>query len=71
MADIILPQVDILSAVDDNTNVLVEQGGVAQTTVSVLENDTPEILAARVLEREHTFLVEVIADIISEKIALG
>ena len=43
----------------------------AQTTVPVLENDTPEILAARVLEREHTFLVEVIVDIISGKIALG
>lgn len=44
---------------------------VAQTTVPVLENDTPEILAARVLEREHTFLVEVIVDIINGKIALG
>ena len=44
---------------------------VAQTTVPVLENDTPEILAARVLEREHTFLVEVIADIINGKIVLG
>ena len=44
---------------------------VAQTTVPVLENDTPEILAARVLEREHTFLVEVIADIINGKITLG
>ena len=44
---------------------------VAQTTVPVLENDTPEILAARVLEREHSFLVEVIADIIDGKIVLG
>lgn len=44
---------------------------VAQATVPVLENDTPEILAARVLEREHTFLVEVIADIINGKIKLG
>lgn len=44
---------------------------VAQTKVPVMESDTPEILAARVLEREHTFLVEVIADIASEKIALG
>ena len=34
---------------------------VAQTTLPVMENDTPEILAARVLEREHTFLVEVIS----------
>ena len=44
---------------------------VAQTTVPVLEGDTPEILAARVLEREHSFLVEVIADIVDGKIALG
>ncbi len=32
---------------------------VAQTKVDVMENDTPEILAARVLLREHEFLVEV------------
>ncbi len=44
---------------------------VAQATVPVLLNDTPEVLAARVLEREHTFLVEVIADIVNGKIALG
>ncbi len=44
---------------------------VAQTKVPVLENDTPEILAARVLEREHTFLVEVIAKIIGGEIVLG
>lgn len=36
---------------------------VAQATVPVLEGDTPEVLAARVLEREHTFLVEVLSDI--------
>jgi len=44
---------------------------VAQTTVPVLKNDTPEVLAARVLEREHEFLVEVIADIAVGKIVLG
>lgn len=44
---------------------------VAQTTVPVLENDTPEQLAARVLEKEHEFLVEVIADIADGKIVLG
>lgn len=44
---------------------------VAQTKVPVLENDTPEILAARVLEKEHEFLVEVIADIVDGKIKLG
>lgn len=44
---------------------------VAQTKVPVLENDTPEQLGARVLEKEHEFLVEVIADIVNEKITLG
>ena len=44
---------------------------VAQTKVSVYENDTPEILAARVLEREHEFLVEVISDIACGKIPIG
>lgn len=44
---------------------------VAQTKVPVIENDTPEILAARVLEREHEFLVEVISDISEGKIILG
>lgn len=44
---------------------------VAQTKVPVLQGDTPEILAARVLEREHEFLVEVISDIVNGKIALG
>lgn len=44
---------------------------VAQTKVPVFEGDTPETLAARVLEREHEFLVEVISDIVDGKIALG
>jgi len=44
---------------------------VAQTKVPVLEGDTAEVLAARVLEREHEFLVEVISDIVSGKIVLG
>ena len=44
---------------------------VAQTTVPVLADDTPEVLAARVLEREHTFLVEVISDIANGLIPLG
>lgn len=44
---------------------------VAQTKVPVLVNDTPEELAARVLEREHTFLVEVVSDIVNGKIKLG
>ncbi len=44
---------------------------VAQTIVPVLENDTPEQLGARVLEREHEFLVEVISDIVNGKIVLG
>ena len=44
---------------------------VAQTKVPVKADDTAETLAARVLEREHTFLIEVISDIISGKIVLG
>lgn len=44
---------------------------VAQTKVAVLENDTPEVLAQRVLDREHEFLVEVIANIADGKIQLG
>lgn len=44
---------------------------VAQTKVPVLTDDTPEALAARVLEREHEFLVEVISDIVDRKIYLG
>lgn len=41
------------------------------TKVAVMENDTPEILAARVLLREHEFLVEVISSIVEGKIPLG
>ena len=44
---------------------------VAQTKVPVLHDDSPEVLAERVLEREHTFLVEVISQIISGEIKLG
>ena len=36
---------------------------VAQTRVPVLPDDTPESLKERVLNREHEFLVEVLADI--------
>lgn len=44
---------------------------VAQTNVPVLPDDTPETLAARVLEREHSFLVEVIEKIANGEIVLG
>ena len=44
---------------------------VAQTAVPVFEDDTPEQLGARVLEKEHEFLVEVIANIVNGKISLG
>ncbi len=44
---------------------------IRQATVPVLEGDTPETLAERVLTREHTFLVEVISDIADGKIPLG
>lgn len=39
---------------------------VAQAQVPVLPGDTPEILAARVLKREHTFLVEILTKLVSE-----
>jgi len=39
---------------------------VAQAKVPVLPDDTPEKLAARVLEREHTFLVETLSKIVTE-----
>lgn len=44
---------------------------VAQTKVAVMENDTPEILAEKVLLREHEFLVEIISSIAEGKIQLG
>jgi len=44
---------------------------VAQTEVPVLPGDTPEILAARVLEREHAFLVEIVAKIAAGEIPPG
>ncbi len=44
---------------------------VRQATVPVMEGDTPDTLAARVLEREHAFLVEVISDIADGKVSLG
>lgn len=44
---------------------------VAQTKVPVKTDDTAETLAERVLEREHTFLIEVISDIANGKIVLG
>ncbi|MBQ2803589.1 MAG: phosphoribosylglycinamide formyltransferase [Lachnospiraceae bacterium] len=44
---------------------------VAQTRVPIEAGDTVESLAARVLEREHTFLIEVIAMIAEGKIQLG
>ncbi len=39
---------------------------IAQTRVPVMPDDTPETLAARVLEREHTFLVEVVGRLAAE-----
>ena len=44
---------------------------VAQTRVPVLEGDDCDTLAARVLEREHEFLVEIIARIADGDIPLG
>lgn len=39
---------------------------IAQKKVSVLENDTPETLAKRVLKQEHIFIVEVLRLILNE-----
>ncbi len=43
---------------------------IAQCTVPVLENDTAQILAARVLQQEHILLVETLKNIASGKISL-
>ena len=44
---------------------------VAKVKVSVKEDDTAESLSARVLKKEHEFLVDVISDIVNGKIKLG
>ena len=44
---------------------------VAQTRVAVEVGDTAETLAARILEREHVFIVEVLRDIVEGKIPTG
>ena len=44
---------------------------VAQAEVPLERGDTPETLAARVLEREHTFLVETLCRIAAHDISLG
>lgn len=43
---------------------------IAQCTVPVVPTDTPQVLAARVLQREHTFLVETLQAIVAGKIKL-
>lgn len=44
---------------------------VAQTQIAIHPKDTPETLAARILECEHTFLVDVINEIEKGTIKLG
>lgn len=44
---------------------------VAQTMVDISEHDTPESLAKKILEREHTFLVEFLSDINNFEIMIG
>lgn len=44
---------------------------IVQKKVNVLENDNAESLAARVLEKEHSFLVEIISDIANGKININ
>jgi phosphoribosylglycinamide formyltransferase 1 len=43
---------------------------IAQSRVPILEGDTAEILSNRVLEQEHTFLVDTIGKIITGEISL-
>ena len=43
---------------------------IAQCRLPILSDDTPETLAARVLDREHSFLVETIGKITTGKIRL-
>jgi phosphoribosylglycinamide formyltransferase-1 len=43
---------------------------IAQCTVPVLDNDTPQTLASRVLKREQTFIVETLQGILSKRITL-
>lgn len=44
---------------------------IAQTQIAVIAGDTPETLAERLLEKEHRLLVECIALIAANRIALG
>jgi phosphoribosylglycinamide formyltransferase-1 len=43
---------------------------IAQTAISVVDDDTVESLSKRVLEREHSFLVETIGKVVSGEIDL-
>jgi len=43
----------------------------AQRTVPVMPDDTPESLAARVLACEHKFIVEILAQIIDKRISIS
>jgi phosphoribosylglycinamide formyltransferase-1 len=43
---------------------------IAQTAISVVDDDTVESLSKRVLEREHSFLVETIGKVVSREIDL-
>ena len=68
----------VLAAGDDVTGISIhlvngeyDEGRVlSQSEVPVLANDTVESLAARVLEREHSFLVETLREIVSGRIGL-
>jgi folate-dependent phosphoribosylglycinamide formyltransferase PurN len=47
----------------------VDTGGViVQRTVPVAEGDTPETLAARVLETEHVIIVEAVAKVVRDRL---
>lgn len=69
----------VIAAGEDETGVTIHRVNaeydsgeiVAQTKVPVLKGDSAEMLAVRVLDKEHEFLVEVISNIVDGKIELG
>jgi phosphoribosylglycinamide formyltransferase-1 len=68
----------VIAAKDKETGVTIhhadehyDQGHIiAQCKVPVLENDTAESLASRVLKQEHIFIVETLKEIVAGKITL-
>lgn len=68
----------VIAAGDKETGVTIHQVNehydqgdiITQCKVPVMRGDTPETLAARVLQREHLFIVETLQNIMDGKIVL-